>query len=58
MDVNSDFKIHIHAENLKVLPGDYEISVCEKLAILLNHKNIDANYTLAVDNDSVYSGLS
>lgn len=58
MDVNSDFKIHIRAENLKVLPGDYEISVCEKLAILLNHKNIDANYTLAVDNDSVYSGLS
>ena len=57
MDVNSDFKIHIRAENLKVLPGDYEFSVCEKLAILMKHKSIDANYTLAVDNDSVYNGL-
>ena len=57
MDVNSSFKIYLKSDNLKILPGDYEISLCEKLALTMNHKNIDAKYTLAVTSDSVYNGL-
>ena len=57
MDTNCDFNIYLKSEALKILPGDYEFSLCEKLAITLNHKDIDANYTLAVTSDSVYNGL-
>ena len=57
MDLNSSFKIYLKSDNLKILPGDYEISLCEKLAMTLKHKDIDANYTLAVTSDSVYNGL-
>jgi hypothetical protein len=57
MESSASFKIYMKADLLKVLPGDYEFNLCEKLAILLKHKDIDANYTLAVTNDSVYNGM-
>ena len=57
MESSASFKIYLKSETLKVLPGDYEFNLCEKLAIRLKHKDIDANYTLAVTNDSVYNGM-
>jgi hypothetical protein len=57
MESSASFKIYMKAELLKILPGDYEFNLCEKLAILLKHKDIDANYTLAVTSDSVYNGM-
>jgi hypothetical protein len=57
MESSASFKIYMKADLLKILPGDYEFNLCEKLAILLKHKDIDANYTLAVTNDSVYNGM-
>ena len=52
-----NFKIFIKSENLKILPGDYEILLHETLAIQMNHADIEANYILAVTSDSVYNGL-
>ena len=57
MESSASFKIYLKSETLKVLPGDYEFNLCEKLAIRLKHKDIDANYTLAVTSDSVYNGM-
>ena len=57
MESSASFKIYMKAELLKILPGDYEFNLCEKLAILLKHKDIDAKYTLAVTSDSVYNGM-
>ena len=57
MESSASFKIYPKSETLKVLPGDYEFNLCEKLAIRLKHKDIDANYTLAVTSDSVYNGM-
>ena len=57
MESSASFKIYMKSDLLKILPGDYEFNLCEKLAILLKHKDIDANYTLAVTSDSVYNGM-
>jgi hypothetical protein len=57
MQQNCVFKIFIKSENLKLLPGDYEISLCEKLAIQMKHQDLDATYVLAVTSDSVYNGV-
>ena len=57
MQQNCVFKIFIKSENLKLLPGDYEISLCEELAIQMKHQDLDATYVLAVTSDSVYNGV-
>ncbi len=57
MDQNCSFNIFIKSENLKLLPGDYQISLCDKLAIQLQHADIDAGYVIAVTSDSVYNGV-
>ena len=57
MDQNCSFNILIKSENLKLLPGDYQISLCDKLAIQLQHADIDAGYVIAVTSDSVYNGV-
>lgn len=54
---NGDFEFFFKTENLKLLPGDYQISLCEKLAIQLQHADIDAGYVIAVTSDSVYNGV-
>ena len=46
------FKAHLQIENLKVLPGDYKITISEKKFLYLENTKTDIKYWLALDKTS------
>ena len=60
VDVNNDdgknlpYKFWFKVENLKLLPGKYDIGVSSKNISHFAHKNLDLEYWIALEPDSTY----
>tara|TARA_R110002020_G_scaffold178105_1_gene370939 strand:- start:3488 stop:4183 length:696 start_codon:yes stop_codon:yes gene_type:complete len=48
---NFDFKI----DNLRIIPGTYEVSFAEKIVSEFKNKNLDLTYWVALESNSSYS---
>jgi len=48
----SDFNFVININNLKILPGDYEVSVSSKFITQFKHKELNVRYWIAVEKSS------
>ena len=48
------FSAHLQIENLKVLPGDYRVTLSEKKFMYLVNKNADVKYWLALHQSSEF----
>ena len=52
----ADFNFYFKAENLKMLPGDYDIGISDKVVSQFNKVNDDITYWVALESDSTYNG--
>ena len=50
-----DFVFYFKAENLKMLPGDYNVSITEKVVSQFVHTNRKVTYWVALESDSTYT---
>ena len=53
-ETNSEFVFNFKVENIKILPGTYEVVISQKLLSRLTSKNHDLCYYIALEPDSVY----
>jgi len=53
---DSDFTFFFKAENLKMLPGDYDIDISDKIVSRFKKVNDDLTYWVALESDSTYNG--
>ena len=53
---NATFKMYLKAEYLKLLPGDYSVSISENGVSEFQHKNTNVKYYIAMSAASVYNG--
>ena len=53
---NGDFEFFFKTENLKLLPGDYRVSVTDKVVSKFVHTELDLTYWIALESDSRYGG--
>ena len=49
------FVFYFKAENLKVLPGDYNVGITEKVVSQFVHTKRPLKYWVALESDSTYS---
>lgn len=54
-ETNSEFVFNFKVENIKVLPGTYEVVVSKKLLSRFQSKNHDLTYYIALEPDSTFS---
>ena len=50
------FDFHFKTEHLKMLPGDYNVSISSKLISNFKHKTKPVEYWVALENTSKYTG--
>jgi hypothetical protein len=50
-----DFEFYFKVENLKLLPGDYEVEISDKVVSQFRNKNLDLTYWIALESDSKYN---
>ena len=55
-DTSSEFAFNFKVENIKIIPGTYEITVSEKLLAKFDNKNYDLTYYIALEPDSTFGG--
>jgi len=48
------FNFVLNIENLKILPGDYEVSISTKLITQFKHTEIDVRYWIALEKSSTF----
>jgi ribosomal protein L28 len=53
-DTDKTFKVNLKVENLKMLPGDYDISISSKKISRFKSPNSDLVYYVAVEADSTF----
>mgnify|MGYP003976217837 FL=1 len=53
---DADFTFYFKVENLKILPGDYTVSVTDKVVSEFEHTTRDLKYWIALESDSKYNG--
>lgn len=51
---NAEFKMFMKAENLKMLPGDYEVGISQKVVSRFVSKNRYLTYWIALETESTY----
>ena len=51
---NSEFSFNFKVENIKVLPGTYDVVVSQKLLSRFTSKNHDLTYFIALEPDSTF----
>ncbi len=51
---NHDFEFNFKVENLKMLPGDYQVSITDKVVSRFTNKNKNLTYWIALESDSKY----
>jgi hypothetical protein len=51
-----DFTFYFKAENFKMIPGDYDVSITEKVISCFKKTNDDLTYWVALESDSYYNG--
>ena len=49
-----DYQMYFKSENLKLLKGDYEVSISSKGISHFRNKSVDVQYWIALEPDSVY----
>ncbi|MBC8442667.1 MAG: hypothetical protein H8D80_00600 [Proteobacteria bacterium] len=52
---NDAFEFYYKIENLRLLSGDYTVSVCKNVVSRFTHKNCDLTYYVALEMDSKYT---
>ena len=55
-ETNSKFEFHFKTEHLKMLPGDYNVSISSKLISNFKHKSKPIEYWVALENTSKFTG--
>ena len=53
-DTDKNFKVNLKVENLKMLPGDYEVSISSKKISRFKSPSSDLVYYVAVEADSTF----
>ena len=53
-ETNSEFSFNFKVENIKVLPGTYEVVVSQKLLSRFTSKNHELTYYIALEPDSTF----
>ena len=53
---DKEFSFNFKVENLKLLPGDYEVTISKENASLFRDSNRDLEYLIALEPDSKYEG--
>jgi hypothetical protein len=53
-DTDKNFKVNLKVENLKMLPGDYDVSISSKKISRFKSPNNDLVYYVAVEADSTF----
>jgi len=53
-ETNSEFTFNFKVENIKILPGTYEVVVSQKLLSRFTSKNHDLTYYIALEPDSTF----
>ena len=51
-----DFTFYFKAENLKMLPGDYDVKITDKVISQFKKVNDELTYWIALESDSQYGG--
>ena len=53
-DNNEDFEFYFKVENLKLMPGNYDVEVTEKVVSKFTNQDTDLSYWIALESDSRY----
>ena len=53
-ETDNEFSFNFKVENIKVLPGTYEVVVSQKLLSRFTSKNRDLTYYIALEPDSTF----
>lgn len=53
-ETENTFSFNFKVENIKIIPGTYEVSISKKLLSKFSSKNYDLNYYIALEPDSTY----
>ncbi|MCP3684737.1 MAG: DNA polymerase [bacterium] len=55
-ETTSEFFFNFKVENIKIIPGTYEVAVSQKLLAKFSNKNYDLTYYIALEPDSTFGG--
>jgi hypothetical protein len=55
-ETDVDFEFYFKVENLKLINGDYNVEITEKIVSKFTHTNLDLSYWIALEPDSKYNG--
>jgi len=50
-----NFEFNFKIDNLKLLPGDYDVEICESVVSSFTNTNTDVKYWIALETDSTYN---
>lgn len=50
-----NFEFNFKIDNLKLLPGDYDVEICESVVSSFTNTNIDVKYWIALETDSTFT---
>jgi len=53
-ETSSEFTFNFKVENIKILPGTYDVVVSQKLLSRFTSKNHDLTYYIALEPDSTF----
>jgi len=53
---SDNFSFNFKVENIKILPGDYEVTVSSKNIALFKHTSSNLKYWIALEPDSIFVG--
>jgi len=53
-ETDTEFVFNFKEENLKIVPGNYDVVVSEKLLSRFQNQNIDVTYYIALEPDSTF----
>ena len=56
LPIDDDFTFYFKAENLKMLPGDYDVKITDKVISQFKRVNDELTYWIALESDSKYGG--
>lgn len=56
-ETDTDFVFNFKEENLKIIPGNYNVVVSSKLLSRFSNQNIDVTYYIAMEPDSTFGSL-
>lgn len=55
LPTDNEFKFYFRVDNLKMLSGDYDVSIARSVVSKFVHKSMDLKYYIALESDSVYN---